>query len=88
MPQKMLFGLCRAKKLQQEENAESEMGAFWMNNVALNETAALYHQILFTNYILSDICFTYEFNPLYFVPLSIFKFLWFANLINNLWVID
>lgn len=27
-----------------KRNAESEMGSLWMNNVALNEAAAFYHQ--------------------------------------------
>lgn len=33
--------LCRAGVLQQNKNAESEMGTFRMNNAAMNETAAL-----------------------------------------------
>lgn len=28
------------------ENAESEMGTFWMNNASVNETAALLHDML------------------------------------------
>lgn len=35
--------LCRARVLQQNKNAKSEMGTFRMNNAAMNETAALWH---------------------------------------------
>lgn len=38
--------LCRARVLQRNRTAESELGTSRMNNAALNETAALWHDMV------------------------------------------